>query len=98
MRFHIVIFITLIEFAASTHGAFGWTWGHISFIEPLLFLTMDDLMEIFGRGDPLLYGEWSSSGLVLLSCLCLMDHSLFIWIFATSCVIFVLVHPNAYVW
>ena len=28
--YHIVIFITIMEFAASTFGAFGWIWGHTS--------------------------------------------------------------------
>jgi len=90
-----VIFITLMGFVVGTHGAFGWTWGY-SFMEPLFFLTMDYLIVIFGGGDSLLYGGWSSSGLVLLSYLRLMDHSLDIWILATLCVIF-LECPSDYI-
>jgi hypothetical protein len=45
-----------------------------TFMEPLLFLIVDYLMEIFGGGDSLLYGGWSSNGLVLLSYL--LPHNL----------------------
>jgi hypothetical protein len=43
-------------------------------MEPLLFLIVDYLVEIFGGGDSLLYGGWSDNGLVLLSYL--LPHNL----------------------
>jgi hypothetical protein len=57
MRFHVVIFITLMGFESGTHGAFGWIWGYTP--SPLLFLIVDYLMEIFVGGDSLLYDGWS---------------------------------------
>lgn len=75
MRFHILIFITLMGFAGSSLLDSGLLDGE----------------------DSLLHGGWSSCGLVLLLCLCLMDHSIDTWMHATSCVIFFLDHLSDYV-
>jgi hypothetical protein len=87
MTFHIVFFITLTKYPWSFRMDF---WGY-TFMELLLFLIVDYFMESVGGGASLLYGGWSwLMILVLLSCLCLMDHSLDIWMLATSCFIFFL--------
>jgi hypothetical protein len=39
--------------------SFWMDLGGYIFMEPLLFLALDYLMEIFGGGDSLLYGGWS---------------------------------------
>lgn len=42
------------------------------------------------------HNGWSSCGLMLPSCLCLMNHSLDIWMLDISCAIIFLEHPSDY--
>jgi hypothetical protein len=91
-----VIFITLMKFEVGIIVSFWMDWGytHSFFAWRRYFLT--ELVFWVGE-DSLLFGGWSWLIVflwfwMLFSCLCFMDHSLDIWMLATSSVIFFLKH------
>jgi hypothetical protein len=76
MRFRIVIFIALMEICCWFLGALD-RLGRNIFMEPLLFMALDHLMEAFGLGEFHFSLDdracWFGG---LLTCSCLVDHPL----------------------